>query len=169
MKKLILVFVFLISCNSKKNTQLQTDFNYTNLPQNKEQFIINDYSNLFTKPQKNSLTKKLYNYENTTTRQIVVVTVDSISPYTNIQKYATDIGQYWGVGQKEKDNGLVIVLSNKLRKIGIATGYGTEKILTDSICSKIIQNAMIPHFKNNEFYKGANAGIDSILAIWSKH
>lgn len=168
MKKLILIFILLASCNPKKDKQPIANYNYEFLPENNEQFIINDYSNLFTKSQKDSLTKKLYDYEEKTTNQIVVVTTDAISPYTDTQKYASDIGAYWGVGQKEKDNGLVIVLSEKLRKVAIATSYGTEKIVTDSICSTIINRTMIPYFKNDKYYQGINESINSIITSWDK-
>ena len=101
-------------------------------------------------------------YADATTRQIVVVTVDSISPYSDIQKYASDLGSYWGVGHKDLDNGLVIVLSKPLRKVAIAIGYQrTEKILTDSICKQIIDSIMIPNFKNDDYYEGIDNCVDT--------
>src|SRR5690606_23661182 len=102
----------------------------------------------FTESQRTELTKTLYDYDVETTRQIVVVTIDSIKPYSDIQKYATDLGNYWGVGTAEKNNGLTIVICTSCRQIGIATGLGTELILTDEICKNVIDQTIIPEFKN---------------------
>lgn len=162
MKKYFLLLVILVGCGTKK-TPLP---DFPHLPTNKEQLIISDYSLLFSQDQNNTLSKKIYQYELETTNQIVIVTVDSITPYNDIQKYASDIGNYWGIGQKEKDNGLIIVLCNKQRKIGIAAGYNTEKILTDSICKWVIDSTMVPKFANGNYYKGVSDGIDSLIVKW---
>jgi uncharacterized protein len=128
--------------------------------------IINDYGQNFTESQRTELTKILYDYDIETTRQIVVVTIDSIKPYNNIQKYATDLGNYWGVGTAEKNNGLTIVVCNPCRQIGIATGLGTELILTDEICKNVIDQTIIPEFKNGEFYNGIKKGVTELIAKW---
>ena len=128
--------------------------------------IINDYGRVFTELQRTELSKVLYDYDVETTRQIVVVTIDSIKPYQNIQKYATDLGNEWGVGNAEKNNGLTIVVCNPCRQIGIATGYGTELILTDEICKDVIDKTIIPEFKNGEFYNGIKKGVTELIAKW---
>ena len=128
--------------------------------------IINDYGEVFTEPQRAELSKILYNYDIETTRQIVVVTIDSIKPYENIQRYATDIGQTWGVGTAEKNNGLTIVLCKPCRQIGIATGYGTELVLTDEICKNVIDSIIIPQFKNDEYYLGIKKGVLALIEKW---
>jgi uncharacterized protein len=127
---------------------------------------LNDYGQLFTESQRTELSKILYDYDIETTRQIVVVTIDSIKPYDNIQRYATDLGQTWGVGNAEKDNGLVIVVCNPCRQIGIATGTGTELILKDEICKEVIDNTIIPEFKNGEFYIGIKKGVAELIEKW---
>lgn len=83
----------------------------------------------------------------------MVVTIDSIKPYTDIQKFATDLGQTWGVGTAE-NNGLAIVVCKPCLQIAIATGYGTELILTDQICKKVIEEKIVPEFKKGNFYDG---------------
>ena len=128
--------------------------------------IINDYGQVFTESQRTELSKILYDYDIKTTRQIVVVTIDSIKPYENIQKYATDLGKIWGVGTAEKNNGLTIVVCNPCREIGIATGIGTELILTDEICKKVITEKIIPKFKNGEFYSGIKKGVLELIEKW---
>lgn len=128
--------------------------------------IINDYGQVFTESQRTELSKILYNYDIETTRQIVVVTVDSIKPYNNIQKYAMDLGQTWGIGNAKKNNGLTIVVCNPCRQIGIATGTGTELILTDEICKEVIEKTIIPEFKNGEFYSGIKKGVTELIEKW---
>ena len=128
--------------------------------------IINDYEKIFTESERTELSKILYDYDIETTRQIVVVTIDSIKPYQNIQEYATDLGNEWGIGNAEKNNGLTIVVCNSCRQIGIATGYGTELILTDEICKKVIDETIIPEFKNGEFYNGIKKGVTELIAKW---
>lgn len=129
--------------------------------------FVNDYAHVFTDSQKNELLEIVNDYNRKTTRQIVVITVDSIKPYDDIHKYATDLGNTWGVGTAEKDNGLIIVLCNPCRKISIATGIGTEKILTDEICKEVIDKTIIPEFKKGDFYKGIKNGITELIKQWN--
>jgi uncharacterized protein len=96
----------------------------------------------------------------------VIVTIDSIKPYESIQRYATDLGEKWGIGSAEKNNGLAIVVCNPCKQIGIATGTGTELILTDEICKKVIEEKIIPEFKNGEFYNGIKKGVIELIEKW---
>ena len=129
--------------------------------------IINDYGKVFTEVQKTELTKILYAYNIETTRQVVVVTVNSIKPFNEIQKYTTGLGNKWGVGTAEKNNGLTIVVCNPCRKIGIATGTGTELILTDKVCNEIIEKTIIPEFRNGEFFIGIKNGVNELIKKWN--
>lgn len=128
--------------------------------------IISDFDSIFQYQERRELGDLLRNYDDHTTRQIVIVTIDSLKPYTDIQKFATDLANYWGVGDKEKNNGLTIVLCKPERKIGIATGLGTEKALTDSICKAVIDNTMIPKFKEGDFYEGIKSGVVGLIQKW---
>ncbi|MCK7591081.1 TPM domain-containing protein [Subsaxibacter sp. CAU 1640] len=128
--------------------------------------IINDYDSIFSPSQRIELTKLLYDYDIKTTRQVVVVTVDSIKPYSDIQKYATDLMNYWGVGNAETNNGLAIVLCKPCRKVAIATGYGTELVLTDDICKKVIEETIIPEFKKGDYYLGIKTGVLELIERW---
>ena len=128
--------------------------------------IVNDYSNVFDSVQRQELSDIIYDYDIKTTRQIVVVTIDSISPYSDIQKFSTDLGNYWGVGTAEKDNGLIMVLCKPCKKIGIATGTGTEKILTNEICKEVIDKTIIPEFKKGNFYAGVKNGVEELILHW---
>ena len=128
--------------------------------------IINDYDSIFSPSERKELSDIIYDYNVETTRQIVVVTIDNISPYSDIQKFATDLSNYWGVGDAEKNNGLTIVMCKPCRKIGIATGTGTELILTNEICKNVIDQTIIPKFKNGEFYGGIKKGVTEFIAKW---
>lgn len=127
---------------------------------------VNDFENLLTAEQQADLNTTIHTYRGKTTNEIAIVTIDSIMPYTTLRDFTTDLGNYWGVGQDDKDNGLLIVVSKKLRNVWIGTGYGTEKVLTDPILTKIIDTAMTPHFKKGEFYEGIKAGTLQCIAHW---
>lgn len=128
--------------------------------------IINDYDSIFNITQIKELSDIIYDYNIKTTRQIVIVTVDNISPYSDIVKYATDLSNYWGVGDAEKNNGLTIILCNPCRKIGIATGTGTEQVLTNKICEEVIQKTILPELKKGEFYNGIKKGVNVLIEKW---
>lgn len=147
----------------KHNRQKQTDF-ITKFP--KQIGFVNDFEQIFTDEQRQSLELKLKEYEKNTTREFVIITIDSITPYTSIQKFASDLSNEWGVGKKETNNGLSIVFSKNLRKIRISTGKGTEKILTDEVCKNIIDQTIIPELKNGNYYSGIEKGITEIIAKW---
>ncbi len=170
---ILLLTLHLISC---KTTASKTEINQpksevelsetTKSAIPKPMGIINDYGNVFTKSQREDLSKMLYDYDIETTRQIVVVTVDSIKPYQNIQKFASDLGSEWGVGSAETHNGLIIVVCKPCRKIAIATGYGTRLVLTDPICKEVIDKTIIPEFKKKAFYSGVKKGINALMEKW---
>jgi len=173
--KILILFLTLnlLSCKGnaqetetkKPTTEIDfTDTEKSSIP--KPIGIINDYGQIFTESQRAELSKILFDYDIETTRQIVVVTVDSIKPYNDIQRFATDLGQTWGVGTAEKNNGLTIVVCNPCKQIGIATGTGTELILTDEICKKVIEEKIIPDFKNGEFYNGIKKGVLELIEKW---
>jgi len=128
--------------------------------------IVNDHSRILTANQRNELSKTLHHYDVKTTREIVIVTIDSIIPYTDIQEYTTDLGNEWGIGKTEKDNGLIMVICKPCRKLAIATGHGTEKVLTDQICKSVIDNTMVPEFKNDKYYDGIKKGITELIEEW---
>ncbi len=76
------------------------------------------------------------------------------------------MGNLWGVGTAEKNNGLVVVLSKQDREIGISTGLGTAQVLSDKFLKKTNDNLMIPKFKEEKFYEGVKSGLDEIIKNW---
>lgn len=167
MKKVLYILsliIFFSSCKLKKEDA--SSYNYA--PYNEQQSVVYDLSNLFSTKEKDSLTKRIIDYEKATTNEIAIATFDSIPKNTTTLRYATDIAQKWGIGKMDtnNDNGLLILISRFDRQMAIATGLGTENILTDSICNKIIDKTIIPHFKKGNYYEGVNSGLDSIIKTW---
>lgn len=152
---IITLLTVLVSCKTKTNS--------TTL---KNQAVVQDYANFFSKEQKGSLTSKIINYEASSSNEICVYTLDSIPNTSSAHLYATLLANRLGVGKKEKNNGVLVLISKYDREIAIATGLETEKFLTDYKCKIIIDSTIVPKFKKNEFYKGMNNAIDSIITMW---
>ncbi|MFA9194848.1 TPM domain-containing protein [Flavobacterium sp. FBOR7N2.3] len=130
------------------------------------QTSVYDYANLFNANEKKQLEEKLVRYSDTTTTQIVVITVESLKG-EDVSLLATNWGQTWGVGGTEKDdNGVIILISKNDRKIAINPGYGLEDRLTAGIGGEIIRNIILPEFKAGSYYKGVNKGTDALFDVF---
>jgi len=127
---------------------------------------VSDYEKVLNESQISHLTKIISEYEQKTTREIAIVTVSSIEPYESIADYSTDLANEWGIGNPESDNGLLILFSKNLREIRISTGLGTEKKLTDETCKNVIDKTIIPEFKNGDYYKGIEKGLNELIKFW---
>ncbi|WP_248723307.1 YgcG family protein [Seonamhaeicola sp. ML3] len=175
-KIILLAFLTISGCKPKQidktKPRLETpqveftqfDLGESDLPKLKRE--VNDYELIFTPEQLEKLTSIIREFQKETTNQIALVSIDSIGKYTDFDQFAIDLSNYNEVGIKGKDNGLTIVFSKKLRKLRISTGYGIEKILTDEICKKVIDETIIPEFKNGEYYNGIEKGITELIAKW---
>lgn len=124
--------------------------------------LVNDFASAFSKEEVNQLEQKLRVYNDTTSTQLTVVIVPTIGDY-DMNTFAVELGRAWGVGQKGKNNGLILLWSTGEKKVYIATGYGLEGALPDAYAKRIINNDIIPAFKEGRFYDGINKGIDSII------
>ncbi|WP_290697506.1 YgcG family protein [Lacinutrix sp.] len=129
--------------------------------------VVQDYSNIFSENEEIKLSEKIINYEKLTTNQICIYTIDAIPNNETILDYATNLSNNLGVGTKEKDNGLLILISKFDREMAISTGIGTEKTITDSIAKAIIKETIVPKFKDSFYFKGINIGLDSIFLKWN--
>lgn len=124
-------------------------------------FVV-DLTNTLTQDQLQSLERKLTSYEDTTSTQFEVVIIPSTNDY-DIAEYATALGRKWGVGQKDKNNGLVFLIAKEDRKVFIAPGYGLEGAIPDITAKQIIDQIVLPNFKGNDFYGGIDQGIDALI------
>lgn len=127
---------------------------------------INDFENIFTPEQEQELDQIISAFENKTGNQIGIITVANTGTYTDFKKYSVDLFNHWGVGLKDKNNGLLITFSAALRSTRITTGLGTEKVLTNALCKKIIDEKMIPEFKSKNFFNGIKAGLQECIVQW---
>ena len=127
---------------------------------------VNDFENVLSLEEVTKLENLLINYEKQTYNELVIVTISKTENEIDFDTYALDLSKNWGVGKRGKDNGLVIVISNQLGRIRICTGTGTEKILTDEICNTILEENIIPNFKNGEIYNGIESGINALIEKW---
>ncbi|MFL5765880.1 MAG: TPM domain-containing protein [Bacteroidia bacterium] len=114
------------------------------------------------------LDSTIQQFRDKTGNEIAIVTVADIRPYSSLQQYAMTIGNQWGVGQKDKNNGLVIAVSAKMREVFISTGKGTQKIITDSICNYIVDTKMLPQFQKGHMYEGVRDGLNHLISTWTQ-
>ncbi|MCO6461593.1 MAG: TPM domain-containing protein [Saprospiraceae bacterium] len=124
---------------------------------------VHDYSHFLTESQRNILEQELRAMSDTTSSQIVVMIRPDIGDYDRAS-YAIQLGNLWGVGQSQKDNGVImlIVTEGSQRGIFISTGYGVEGALTDVASSRIARE-MVNYFKAQDYFGGVQYGINSII------
>lgn len=134
--------------------------------------LVNNFSKEFpdfiSAAETEKLEQKLADFSTETTSQIVIVIVDEMAGY-DARTYAMELGNLWGVGQKETDNGVVILIKPTggpgERLFFIATGKGLEAILPDQTVSNITQRELLPNFRNRDFYKGFDHTTTVLMSI----
>lgn len=126
-----------------------------------------DQAGLLTKDQEQSLCDMSGTIERDSTVQVVVVTLKSLDGY-DIAEYGYQLARYWKVGQRDEDNGILIMLAPKEHKVRIEIGYGLEAFITDAQAYEMIQSQMLPRFKEKDVYGGVRDTIDAIGTIISK-
>jgi uncharacterized protein len=123
-----------------------------------------DQAGLLTPAQVAGLTSKSEALERRTGRQFVVATVNSLEGRT-IEDYGYRLGREWGIGGEQKDDGVLLLIAPKEKKVRIETGYGARVFLTDAVSSVIIRDSIVPRFKAGDFGGGISAGADQIIAM----
>ena len=122
--------------------------------------------NFITGEQADFLERKLKAYKDSTSSEVVIVIVEDLKDYT-ANEFATALGRKWGVGGKEFSNGVVILVStgggDGNRDAYIATGYGLEGAIPDITAKRIIENELIPQFREGNYYSGLNRTVDAII------
>lgn len=122
-----------------------------------------DEAQLLNPQQEMALEGKLVALEQQSQRQLVVVTVPDLQGY-EIEEYGYKLGRAWGIGNKDRDDGAILLVAPKERKVRIEVGYGLEGILTDALSSVIIQREVIPRFKQGDYAGGIAAATDQLIA-----
>lgn len=124
--------------------------------------LVNDYTNTLTSDQLKALEEKLNAFYDSTSTEIAVVIVESTGD-ADIFDYALKVGRDWGVGGKDYNNGVVLLIAKADRKMNISTGYGVEGALPDVTAKHIIDEIIRPNFRGNDFYRGIHEGTDAII------
>ena len=125
--------------------------------------LVNDFAHILSASQNQALENKLVAYNDSTSTQIAIVIIETLDG-AEVGSYAAELGEKWGVGSKKNLNGVMILMANKEHKVTIRTGYGVEEKLGAIICDRIIQNKLIPNFKQGNFYEGFDEATDEIMA-----
>jgi uncharacterized protein len=131
-----------------------------------KQTSVYDYSKLLSSSEARRLEQKLLRYSDSTSTQIVLIIINSLKG-EDINYLAANWAEKWKIGQKGKDNGVILMMSKNDRKVAIQTGRGTEGALTDLMSKRIIESRIIPEFKRGNYYKGLDKGTDGIFEVLS--
>ena len=124
--------------------------------------LVTDFTNTLSDAEQQQLEHKLVAFDDSTSTQIAVVIMKAVGSY-DINDYAQRLGRAWGIGQKGKNNGVVLLVALGDRKVSIQTGYGVEAVLPDIVTHEIIQNDIRPNFKAGNYYAGLDAGTNDII------
>jgi uncharacterized protein len=123
-----------------------------------------DEAELLDASTRKALDFKLFVLEATTTDQFVVVTVSSLRGQL-IEDFGLQLGNYWKIGQKDKNNGVLLIVAPIERKVRIEVGIGLEGKLTNAIAQSILESDILPFFRQGNYGVGIMRGVDSIIAV----
>lgn len=123
---------------------------------------VNDNAELLSTETQQELESLLRQHEDSTSNQVVVLTITSLES-ESIEEYAIRVVDTWKLGQKGKDNGVLLLVAKDDRKVRIEVGRGLEGDLTDALCAQIIRREIVPNFKGGDYDRGVRAGVDAIL------
>ena len=143
--------------------------NYT--PKSVPNVQVEDYRRFVTNPDGILSVEAMHNIDTTLLRlkenriaEVAVVAVESIG-FAEPREFATELFRHWGIGEKGRDNGLLVLLALGQGAVEIEVGYGLEGVLTDGLCKRVIERVMIPHFKAGDFDSGMMEGVGALATI----
>jgi len=155
-KFLILLSIFVISLNCFGATDYPKSYNF-----------VNDYSNVIDDGLEKELNTLSKNLKDKTGAEIVVAVVESLDGQ-EVEEYANNLFRTWGIGDKEKNNGILLLVSTGDRKIRIEVGYGLEGALNDGKTGAILDNYVVPYLKKDDYSSGVRNGYYAIFTEISK-
>jgi uncharacterized protein len=123
-----------------------------------------DQAGILDAGTRQALTDKLTAYDQQSGNQLVVITVQTLDGYSD-EDWGYQLGRHWGIGQKDKNTGAILIVDVAEHKLRIEVGYGLEGTLTDALSQEIIRNTIAPKFKQGDFDGGVSAGVDAILQV----
>lgn len=132
--------------------------------------LVNDFAGILSAEQTDALERKLVAFNDTTSTQITIVTIASLQGY-DPSDFAQRLGEKWGVGGSKFNNGFVVLIKPKSTsekgEAFIATGYGVESLVPDATAWDIVNNEMIPYFRQNDYYGGIDAAVETLFKFTS--
>ncbi len=126
--------------------------------------LVNDYAGVLSGEEQAALETKLNNYFKQTSTQITVVIENSLEG-DDAFSYSQKLAQSWGIGEKGKNNGMLLYFAIADRKVWFQVGYGLEGAMTDAMSKRIINNNIKPNFKEQAYYEGINEATDNIIKV----
>ena len=126
--------------------------------------LVTDFTNTLSPQEQNQLEQKLVVFNDSTSTQIAIVIMKSTGSY-DIEEYSVQLANKWGIGQKEKNNGVLILVAMSDRKMFISTGHGIEGVLPDVLCKRIVEQDIKPNFKAGQYYQGLDEATSTIMSI----
>ncbi|MGD0591786.1 MAG: TPM domain-containing protein [Bacteroidota bacterium] len=132
----------------------------TNFPKLNQR--VSDFTNTLSFQEWQEIDRLLKSYEDTTSTQVVVLMVNTLDG-ESIEEYANKTFALNKIGQAKKDNGVLLLIAKQDHKVRIEVGYGLEGVLTDAVCSQIIRQEILPHFKAENYFGGIVTGVDAII------
>src|ERR687891_2565814 len=125
---------------------------------------VNDYAGMVPPDKAQQLEDRLARFETETGHQVAVLTIPSLEGEP-IEDFSIRVAESWKIGQKGFDNGAILLIAQKERKLRIEVGYGLEGVFPDAIASRIIREVIVPRFREGNFSPGIEAGVDAILQV----
>jgi len=125
---------------------------------------INDRADVLSSTEESILDTMLRTAEEKTTSQFVLLTITSLEG-DSLEDFSIRVAESWKIGQKGLDNGVILLIAMKEKKIRIEVGYGLESILTDIKCGYIIRNQIVPRFREGKYYRGIHDALKQITGI----
>lgn len=163
------ICVFIIFCCSMTNLIAQKAGQEC-FPE-KSNTLVYDIAGILNASEREQLSKELKLFHDSTSNQIAVVIVPDLCGMEKAQ-FAIELGEYWGVGHQKEDNGIIVLIQPKTTQnkgqIFIATGRGLEAVIPDATCKIIVDQEMIPRFKEGKYYEGIHASIRILESLARK-
>jgi uncharacterized protein len=130
--------------------------------------LVNDYAGLLSRQEVNSLENKLVAFNDSSSTQIAIVIVKDLAGYDK-EEYAQRLGEKWGIGQKGLNNGLVILVKTRSAsekgEVFIKPAYGLEGAVPDMVCAQIVDNEILPAFRQENYYQGLDKATSTIISL----
>lgn len=130
----------------------------------KSSTLVTDYAGILQDNEKQALEQKLVSFNDSTSTQIAIVIINTLDGYP-IGDYTIQLGEKWGIGVKGKNNGVLIVVAAQDHKVFIASGYGLEAVIPDAICKRIVDNEIVPAFKQQQYYTGLDVATNTLMSL----